>query len=264
MNNIKKNIEIENIKDYWNDQGDKYLDSLKATTPDFLAKELELEALRSVLDKSKSTLEAGCGNGYNLFSLSSHLNGDLVGFDYSESMIKVANKTLYNELELQSRLNFHNANILDEIDFLGNFQQIFTDRCLINLTSIDQQIKALNNLSSILETGGKLILIESTQQGQAALNTMRTYAGLPEIPSRWHNLFIDEDEFFNNIPSNLKHIKTENFSSLYFVISRVFNAKLTPENKDPDYMSEINKLARNIPTFGNYSPLKLFHFEKIA
>ena len=263
MSKEKNNDEAESIREYWNEQGNKYLASLEATSPDPLAKELELDALKNVLDKSKDTLEAGCGNGYNLFSLSNSLNGKLVGFDYSDSLIKAANRSLSANISLQKRLNFHNASIIDNIDFLGNFQQIFTDRCLINLTSLDHQILALNNLSSILDVGGSLVLIESTQQGQAALNSMRMSVGLPDIPTRWHNLFIDENKFFQNIPSDLKHIKTENFSSLYFFISRVLNAKLTPKGEDPDYMSEMNKLARLIPTFGDYSPLKLFQFEKI-
>ena len=128
----------------------------------------------------------------------------------------------------------------------------------------DQQIAAMTNLTSLLDVGGKLVLIESTQQGQAALNKMRVAVDLPEIPSRWHNLFIDENNFFKHLPSNLKHIGTENFSSLYFFISRVLNAKLTKKGDEPDYMSEINQLARMLPTFGDYSPLKLFQFEKIG
>ncbi|MBT5399196.1 class I SAM-dependent methyltransferase [bacterium] len=257
------NTKTENIRRFWNDQGDKFLDSIEATTPDPLAKELELEALEAVLDRSKRTLEAGCGNGYNLFSLSTHIKEDLVGFDYSNSMIEVANKTLLNKPKLSSRISFYNASILDDISSLGSFPQIFTDRCLINLTSINQQIDALNNLSNMLDFGGNLVLIESTKQGQSALNSLREYAGLPKIPSRWHNLFIDEEEFFRNIPDSLMHVKTENFSSLYFVISRVFNAKLAPQGKEPDYMSEINKLAKSIPTFGANSPLKLFQFKKV-
>jgi SAM-dependent methyltransferase len=254
---------LNDIREFWDGQAKKFDSSLDATTPDPLAKELEIDALKNVLDTDAYTLEAGCGNGYNIFQLKDFLKGKIVGFDYSPSMIDTANKSLLASNDLQDRVQFFCANILDDLSFLGEFQQIYTDRCLINLLSTEQQIEAVVRLTEILQPGGRLILVESTQQGQEALNGLRKQVGLEKIPYHWHNFYLEEDEFLDKIPSNLRLEKAINFSSLYFVISRVFNAKLTPEGSNPEYLSEINKIARNLPSFGDYGPLKLFEFKKM-
>jgi SAM-dependent methyltransferase len=255
---------LDDIKEFWNGQAKKYDSSLEATTPDPLAKELELDALKNVMDKDAYTLEAGCGNGYNIFQLKEFLNGKLVGFDYSQDMVDAANQRLLKSDDLQGRVRFLCANILDDLSFLGKFQQIYTDRCLINLLSTEQQIEAVVRLSEVLQPGGRLVLVESTRQGQEALNGLRKQIGLEEIPYHWHNFYLDEDEFLSKIPSDLRLEKAVNFSSLYFVISRVFNAKLTPEGSNPEYLSEINKIARALPSFGDFGPLKMFEFKKVS
>lgn len=260
MNDTEKRI--EKIKGFWNQQAEKHSADLAATDPDPLAKELEFRALCRVLDPALDTLEAGCGNGYNLFWLAKTFSGRLVGFDYAPAMVAAAKQEL-RQTGFSERLGFHVANILDDLTFLGKFPQIFTDRCLINLPALDLQVEAVNNLASILEPCGRLVLIESTQQGQERLNSLRELVGLPSVPYHWHNLYLDEPKFLKRIPPSLKHIGTDNFSSLYFVISRVFNAKLTPEGEEPDYLAEINRIASELPSFGDYGPLKLFLFEKM-
>jgi SAM-dependent methyltransferase len=253
----------ESIKAFWDEQAKKYQDSLKATTPDPLGKELEVDALKREIDPDIPTLEAGCGNGYNIFQLEKFSNEKLVGFDYSQNMIDAANKRLSELDGLNDKIRFFCTSILDDLSFLGKFHQIFTDRCLINLLSLEQQIAAVASLSTILELGGRLVLIENTRQGQEALNELRKQVGLEEIPYHWHNFYLDEDEFLAQIPSCLSLEKIDHFSSLYSVISRVFNAKLTPKGSAPDYLAEINRIARILPSFGKYGPIKMFVFRKV-
>lgn len=249
------------IQTYWNEQGKKYAADLRATNPDPLAKELELSALRRVLNPARDTLEAGCGNGYNLFRLREYLCGRIAGFDYAEALIDAA-RAEHIRTGSDARITFHMASILDDLGFLGVFPQIFTDRCLINLPSLDLQIEALRRLAAILITGGLLVCIESTRQGQERLNDLREQAGLHRIPYHWHNLYLDEDTFLARLPQELRLVKVDDFSSLYFVISRVFNARLTPPGQEPDYLSEINRVAAALPSMGDYGPLKMFVFEK--
>ena len=249
------------VQKFWNDQADKHSTDLDATNPDVLAKELELQALKKSLDSSVDTLEAGCGNGYNLIHLGATLRGRLVGFDFASSMIEAANKARA-QMEDPGRFAFHVKDVLENLEDLGTFDQIYTDRCLINLSSLELQLQAVGNLARSLNPGGRLILVESTQQGQERINGLRERVGLDPIPYHWHNLYLDEDRFLAEIPSSLKHAKTENFASLYFAVSRVLNAKLTPEGEEPDYRATVNKIAFLLPSFGNYGPLKLFLFEK--
>lgn len=253
---------VEEIREYWDDNARRHRAGLAATTPDPLAKELEVAALKRALDPALDTLEVGCGNGYNLFSLAVTFSGALTGVDFAPAMIEVANETARTRLDA-ARFRFEVASVLDDLSRLGKFQQVFTDRCLINLTSLDEQVAGLENLARALPVGGRLALVESTRQGQECINSFRQQVGLTTIPYHWHNLYLDEAAFLARVPRYLRHIATDNFASLYFVISRVFNAKLTPVGQAPDYLAEINKIAAALPSFGDCAPLKLFLFERV-
>ncbi len=150
----------------------------------------------------------------------------------------------------------------DELEKLGSFPQIFTDRMLINLQSLEQQVEALKRITNLLDDDGVLALIECTQGSQELLNSMRVKVGLEPISYHWHNLYLDEKAFLEQIPSNLELVRIEKFSSLYYLISRVFNAKLTPDGERPSYLAEINKIAAQLPSVGDFGPHKLFLFKK--
>ena len=254
---------IASIRAFWDNQAKEHETGLAATTPDPLAKDLEIAALVRHLDPARDTLEMGCGNGVNIVRLLDHLRGSIVGVDYSETMIAAAKQAMRGNLD-SHRVRFTEGDILGDLKPFGTMSQIFTDRCLINLPSLDLQIEALENLVSILRPGGRLVLIESVRQGQEKLNSLREMIGLAPIAYHWHNLYLDEPEFLARVPRSLRHVETDNFASLYFVISRVFNAKLTPEGQNPDYLAPINKIAAALPSFGDCAPLKLFQFEKIG
>jgi SAM-dependent methyltransferase len=254
---------VERIPEYWEGKAHQHRENLAATTPDPLAKDLEIGALKAVLDPALDTLEVGCGNGYNLFALAETFSGSLTGIDFAPAMIDVARESAKARPD-GKRFRFEVGSVLDDLGRLGEVPQIFTDRCLINLTSLEEQVVALENLARVLPAGGRLALVESTQQGQERVNALRERVGLDPIPYHWHNLYLDEPRFLERTPPTLRHLHTDNFASLYFVISRVFNAKLTPRGQAPDYLAEINRIAAALPSFGDCAPLKLFLFERVS
>ncbi len=258
---VKKD-KAETIQEFWNNQALQHQTELAATTPDPLAKDLEIAALVRHLDPGRDTLEFGCGNGGNILRLLDVLKGRITGVDYAEAMIEAARKVVRDHPE-SKRVSLQVGDILADPEGLGTFSQIFTTRCLINQTSLDLQVQAVENMERILDPGGRLVLIESVSQGQEKINELREMIGLKSIPYHWHNLYIDEPAFLERIPASLHHVETDNFASLYFLISRVFNARLVPEGEEPDYLSEINKIAAQLPSVGELAPLKLYHFEKM-
>jgi hypothetical protein len=62
--------------------------------------------------------------------------------------------------------------------------------------------------------------------------------------------------------------KIINFSSFYYLASRVINAKISQEQGiEPSYDSEINRVAAmcsSLSCFGDFGPLKLFVLRKNA
>jgi SAM-dependent methyltransferase len=253
---------LSEIHEFWEKQAATHDTDLRAVMPDSLLKELELRALLNALDPEIDTLEAGCGNGVNLLPFAETFRGRMVGFDYSEGMIAAAKKA--GKMRKQAGVEFCVADILSNLEFLGNFPQIFTVRCLINLPSLDLQIQAAKNLATRLEKGGKLVLVECTQGGLRNINEMRSCVDLPIIEKPWHNTYIDEPKLIESVSDDLRHVSSDAFSSLYYLISRIFNAKLTPPGESPNYLAEINKVATQLPTVGDFGPHKLFVFEKIG
>jgi len=253
----------ERIRKFWNSQAREHQTDLAATSPDPLAKDLEVAALVRHLDPERDTLEVGCGNGVNIIRLLDYLRRRVVGVDYAESMIDAAQQALDGHPE-SARVQFKVATLLGNLREIGVFPQIFTVRCLINLPSFDLQVQAMETFADALEPGGRLVLIESVQQGQEKLNDLRESVGLRRTPYHWHNLYLDEPKFLARVPATLSLVEIDNFASLYFVISRVFNAKLTPTGEEPDYLAEINKIATRLPSFGDCGPPKLFCFEKLS
>ncbi len=251
------------VKGFWNEQARKHGTGLAATTPDPIAKDLEIGALKRHLDPALDTLEIGCGNGTDILRLLDHLRGRVVGIDYAEDMIEAAKKSVAELAPAdRDRVAVDVGDIMKDLAPLGRYSQIFTVRCLINLPSLDHQLQAVRNIDAILNPGGRLVLVESTRQGQERLNAMREAVGLAPIAYHWHNLYLDQYAFLAGLPKHLKLVEIDSFASLYFVISRVFNAKMTPAGQAPDYLSEINTIAGQLPSVGDCAPLKLFAIEK--
>jgi SAM-dependent methyltransferase len=251
------------VKGFWNEQARRHGADLAATTPDPIAKDLEIAALKRHLDPALDTLEIGCGNGTDILRLLDHLRARMVGIDYAEDMIEAARQTVAGLPEQdRTRVNVDVGDLTKDMTPLGRFPQIFTVRCLINLPTLEHQLQAVRNIDTILDPGGNLLLVESTKQGQERLNMMREAVGLAPIPYHWHNLYLDQDAFLAGLPKHLKLVAIDSFASLYFVISRVFNAKMTPPGQAPDYLAEVNKIAGQLPSFGDHAPLKLFVLKK--
>jgi len=116
--NSHTNESVDEIRRFWDSQGEKFGSDLAATMFDPLAKQLELEELRQVLDPHARTLEIGCSNGHNIFSLSTFLKSEIRGIDYSENLIALAKSSL-EKVEARGRIGFEVANVLDDLSSFG-------------------------------------------------------------------------------------------------------------------------------------------------
>jgi hypothetical protein len=95
-----------------------------------------------------------------------------------------------------------------------------------------------------------------------AINRARARVDLPAIrpPYSWHRYLRDED--LEKVEC-LRMLGWEEFSSTYYFLSRVVNAKLAADqNEQPDYDSPINRMALDLPSFGPWSQTRLWIWEK--
>ncbi len=256
---------IKKIREFWDEQARKYGEDYLATVPDKIIRELEIENISKYLDSEKFILDIGCGNGFSTIIFAENFNSLFYGVDYSKEMIKWANKSLKKKNEdIKKRVSFTLGDVLELPFPQGKFDIVISERCLINLVSIESQLKAIENIWKVLKKNGKYIMCEDTQEGLKKINELRKKVDLYEITMRWHNLYLSEENIFNNITDKFSIEIVDNFGSLYYIASRIFNAKLAElENKEPDYLHPINIIAGKLPSTGDYSPVKIFVLKKI-
>lgn len=125
------------------------------------------------------------------------------------------------------------------------------------------QKKALSKIAKVIKNNGHYIGIENFLEGQNKMNTVRKEMKLSEIPIRWHNLFFKEEQFAENIKENFNLVDTKNFSSSYYFATRIIYSKMCQmKGETPDYNHEIHQLAIDLPSIGNFSPIKCIILKK--
>lgn len=250
---------MKTVKDFWQDQALEYEEGYKATNPDYYSFTKEIQTLKKHLNPDEDVLEYGCGNGYasqRIFQ--THCFSSYLGVDYSENMIDIASKA--NDIASNS-YEYQVGNVMNH-QTAKKYDTIFTDRCLINLANHDEQVTAMINIHSNLRKGGRFLMMECSKKSLANINEVRNDLGLPIIQERWHNCYIDEDRLFKDTQEYYTLEQVDSFASSYFLISRTINAVVGQKTGVIDYLSTVNKVASQLPSEGDYAPLKLFVLRK--
>jgi hypothetical protein len=141
-------------------------------------------------------------------------------------------------------------------NFSQQFDLAYTTRCLINLTSYSDQIKAVQNIFQSIKPSGSVILIENYLLGHQNFNFMRKKFGLPEIKIRSHNLFFDEKIFLQDI-NNIFTIKSfKNISSTYYFLTRIVYRKFCDvTGRNTNYLGIAHRVYSYLPNLGNFGPI---------
>ncbi|MBT3783955.1 class I SAM-dependent methyltransferase [bacterium] len=255
----------EQIKAHWDEKADSFGQSQRATHGDTHLRELEVQAIEQTLGDHLKVIDVGCGNGYSTLRFAKTFsNSHFQGVDYSQKMIEVASDSLADSG--LTNLSFSVMDVLDSSpEFQNRFDVAITERCLINLTSHEDQLKALKNLSSLVKSGGKLILSEESIQSYRKINGLRLQVGLPEMSIQWHNLYLDMDRILEELPPSLSLLNVHDFSSSYYLGTRFFKAFLYHERGwDPgeDVAGEFNRISTLVPPVGDYGLIKIYEFVK--
>ena len=129
---------------------------------------------------------------------------------------------------------------------------------------IDQQLKAITEIHKSLRESGIYLMCENATSGLDLTNKFRKKIGLSNIKTRWHNNYIDEENFLPLIKNYFNIIEIDHFCSTYFFISRIINAWLANQKgEEPSYEDPLNYMASNLPSFGEFAPMRLYVLQKI-
>jgi ubiquinone/menaquinone biosynthesis C-methylase UbiE len=227
---------------HWQERAqDKRLDDVDVTHPDVWQRWLELELLKPLLSKSERVLDVGCGAGYSTRIMAGHVKS-IVGMDYSSEMIQRAQAA---QTDYISNISFATCDALTlSPATFGMFDMAVSIRCLINILDWDRQKQALAAITSVLKTGGRLVLIEGLADGRDALNRLRESQGLEAMPKVWHNVDFSATGLLDYLQGDFV-IREKRGFGVYDMISRVVHP-LTVAPDAPQYTAQINKVAAHL------------------
>lgn len=263
MNKDEKRVEI---KKYWDERAEQLSGVMAATTNDVYLRELEIDTVIQTLHeiplpRSGRVLDVGCGDGYSTLKVAQEFPGlHFLGIDYSENMIEASLKQLESQPELRQRVVFISGDVMELAKVCGRetYDLILSDRCLINLESVESQSYAMAQIAEHTKQAGYYIAIENFIEGHDNMNEARRAVGLPEIPVRWHNLYFSEREFIRSAERFFEDIVFKDFSSSYYFATRVIYSEMCRmQGKEPDYKHDIHQLSIRLPWVGKFSPIRM-------
>jgi len=250
------------IKQYYKEQAEKFGADGRSTISDMNTKNLEIDALLKYIKENKKVLEVGCGNGYTAKIIIQKRKINLVATDFSEDLIKIAKKQPLGGAK--GKVVFDIGDALSLNFPKESFDIVFTERCLINLITWENQKKAFSEIHRVLKAGGIFIMLEAFADGLENTNEAREEFGLAAIPQSPHNLFFEKEKVFKFTRDKFNFLKEDNFLSTYYFGSRVLYPALlkSTAGKEPAYNSKFKDFFAEMPPYGDYSSIKIMVFKK--
>ncbi|MEK7462346.1 MAG: class I SAM-dependent methyltransferase [Patescibacteria group bacterium] len=258
--------DIAEVQEMWNEAARAKKDSPLATTHDRILRDLEIAAILKRIPEGKKTLKVldiGCGNGFSTLEYAKARSHEFHGIDFSPEMVKYAEAAKKKAIKkLKGKVSFAEGDALKVTAKDGTYDIVTTDRCIVNLVTLEDQKASIKEIHRLLKKGGRAIICEGTMQGFTNINNLRKLAKLPIMKNHWHNIYLDETKLEPVMRKYFEVIEIDPFASTYYIASRIFNALAATDPSKPDYFSKINKVAATMPSFGEYSPLKVWYLKK--
>jgi len=223
---------------------------------------LEINLIKNRIKSNCKILDAGCGEAEGTLEYAKIENTIIHAADFSETRLKKAKSNLKNIKNVQL---FH-VDFLSDYQLDNDYDYIISQRLLINLMEWDLQQKVLIDLKKLLKPGGRIILMEGSQNGVDQLNKFRDCYRLSPLPIKWHNLFFRDEELIGFMEDiGFKNTRIEGLGS-YFLLTRGLRPYF---HKELDWDNEFNKLSSSdeilniFNLMDKFSRIKLFEFQKV-
>lgn len=234
------------IKEYWEDQARTHGDSHVASWGDNFMLDLEFEAIRKWVVSGDVVLDVGCANGFSSFrQFESCRVKSMIGIDFSDQMIKEANETK-KKRGLEDEIRFQVGDVRS-IDFPDNsFDLVYTTRVLINLPTWEEQITGIEECFRVAKPDGKVIFSEAFWEPLMLLNSFRSLCNLPLLVEHDFNRYLKKSQLEKYLTGISKPFQVDEFSSIYYLGSRLVREMATNPADYPGFTNPINKLFFDI------------------
>lgn len=231
------------IYNRWQEKARQFGSKYSATIQDFYFRKLNTFMVLKYLNFDDRLLDVGCGNGVATAEYAKSAKFT-IGIDYLPKFIEIAGKK-YQDLVKAGKLEFKVGNILEleKLD-LPKFDKVTCERTLINLTTWNDQKRAVENIWKVLKPQGQLLLTEVTVQGHQTLDSFREVVKLPPVEKYWSNLYLDEPKFERYVEKFFKIVEKIRFGT-YGLVSKIVHPALVAP-REPQFLAKINKIAYEI------------------
>lgn len=253
------------IKEHYSQLAHACGSSKDMSMEDNFTKESEIQTIITVLNyfnNSSNILELGCGNGYTAHQIFSRCrNFNYAGIDYCEDLIKLSKDRNIPDY------NFVVGNVLDLGFKNESFDIVFSERCLINLESWENQKRSLSEVFRVLKKGGIYLMIEGFTDGLNNLNEARRVVGLEPVQQKFFNTYFVKEYLMHYIKNKFiiyedPNIVQPNFLSTYYFGRSVLYPAVSI-NKKLEYNNKFVEFFSYLQPYGNYSYIQAFIFRKV-
>jgi ubiquinone/menaquinone biosynthesis C-methylase UbiE len=223
-------------------------DGLRPTARDPYLQVAVENAMEPHISRGSRLLDLGCGDGLTTMRFA-RTAAEVVGVDYIEQFVHRARENA--ERSGLTNATFTQGSVLalkPIFDRLGLFDVAVSIRCLINLSSREQQAKAVEEIASCVRPGGLYLASEGWSEGMDGLNAARAKFGLPAIATAQYNLLM-EKRFFVTVAAPFFEVEHYRSLGLYLFMSRVVQpvvvAPAQPRHDHPLNEIAVEFLRRN-------------------
>jgi len=257
------------IKAHYAEQAKQLGLSKQSTMLDIITRDKEVETILTCLsgiEGQKKILEIGCGNGYTAEQIRNYCF-KIDAIDFSPDLLEVAHKRKLKYVRFQ-------LGDARDLQFPSqSFNVAISERCLINLTSWEDQQKALLEIWRVLKTDGVFLMLEAFTDGLDNLNNARESVGLSKIPQPPFNIYFDKEKLGEFLADKFVPLYRKdpyppfekNFLSTYYFGSRVLYPALAKANGvDVKYNSQFVQFFKDLPPYGNYSFIQALALRKLS
>lgn len=235
------------IKEVWEQSATKHGKSHWASWGDKYAIALEINEINELInDTTKKVLDVGCSNGYAAFIHAQNFpKTNFSGIDFSEKMIEYANERL-DQVDKLDNLNFKVGDIRN-IEFDDEtFDLTYTTRVVINLPTWEEQKQGILECLRVTKKGGIVVLSEAFWEPLVKINALRQLMGLDSLVEHDFNRYIKKSRLIEFISELNLEYEVHDFSSIYYLGSRVMREIVTDHKSYEGYENPINELFYSI------------------
>ncbi len=228
------------ILDFWNSNAEKFKLSHQVSWGDMNAIKLETSNISRHIKDGDNVLDAGCANGFAaIMQCGAHKLAKMTGIDFSESMINYAKQNKATS-DYAGILDFHTGDIR-ALEFADNsFDVVYTTRVIINLPNWQEQQQAIDECLRVVRPGGIVVFSEAFYEPFVRLNALRMVAQLDPLVEHDFNRYIKKSRLEAFFTQNGLEYECNDFSSLYYIGSRLMRELATDYKQYKGYENPIN------------------------